>query len=143
MEKRVNENLTKAGFEISLDHCIILAHLWREDGTNQKSLCEFAGRNKTTITRSIDSLEAQNYVVRIPDKNDRRNKLIYLTHKGKAAREALSTVMLQTNDEATKGIPENEIQVCKSVLHRIFLNLADEEHIQHFIFDSNKRNHQK
>ena len=82
----------------------VLVHLWIEDGQNQKTLCEIAGRHKTTITRTIDSLEEMNYVVRIPDQADKRHKLIYLTHKGKAEKEALIAQMLKTIAEATEGI---------------------------------------
>lgn len=140
MEKRINENFALAGYEITLDHWIVLVHLWMDDGLNQKTLCEFAGRHKTKITRTIDSLEAQSYVVRVPDKEDRRNKLIYLTHKGKNAQKELSEQMVKTLDEATMGIEEQELDTCKQVLHKIFLNLADEQHIQHFLFNSYNRN---
>ena len=142
MERHLNQNFALAGFEITLEHWIILVHLWLEDGRNQMTLCNFAGRNKTRITRIIDNLETQNYVVRVPDKNDRRNKLIYLTHKGKHAQKELTELVLKAYDQATQGIPPNEIDICKKVLHQVFLNLADEEHMQQFLFDSYKRNDQ-
>ena len=127
MEKRINHNFSQAGYDIRLEHWIVLVHLWIKDGQNQKTLCEIAGRHKTTITRTIDSLEEMNYVVRIPDQADKRHKLIYLTHKGKAEQGALIQQMQKTIQEATEGIPQTDIAVCKSVLGKIFLNLADEE----------------
>ena len=132
MEKRVNDNFTKAGYALTLDHWIVMMHLWSHDGRNQKALCQFAGRNKTRITRTLDSLEAQNYVLRVPDKEDRRNKLIYLTHKGKQIQEALSNIMLGSLEEATAGINPDDLQTCKKVLHQVFLNLADAEVLNHF-----------
>ena len=132
MEKRVNENFAREGYELSMDHWIVMVHLWLEDGRNQKSLCEFAGRNKTRITRTLDNLEAQNYVLRVPDQADRRNKLIYLTHKGKQAQEPLSQIMLGSLEEATTGIKAEDLQTCKKVLQQVFLNLADEEILLRF-----------
>ncbi|MCB0846362.1 MAG: winged helix-turn-helix transcriptional regulator [Bacteroidetes bacterium] len=138
MEKRVNDNFSKAGYELTLHHWIVMVHLWIKDGQNQKTLCDYAGWNKTMITRTIDSLEAQNYVIRVPDKEDRRNKLIYLTHKGKTAQDELGTIMIQSLDEATANIAQEDLETCKMVLQKIFLNLAEEEHITQFSPDSIK-----
>ena len=132
LEKRLAENFAKAGYDLTLEHWIVLVHLWLEDGRNQKTLCEFAGRHKTSITRTLDSLEKYDFVVRIVDKNDRRNKLIYLTNKGKTAREPLSKQLENTMAEATEGVSAEKLNICKEVLGQVFFNLADEEHLRHF-----------
>ena len=138
MEKRINENFSRGGYDLNLHHFIILVHLWKQDGQNQKTLCEFAGRNKTTITRSIDNLERDNFVLRVPDSADRRNKLIYLTHKGKEVKNELVTIMEGTMNEATAGIAPEEIDICKKVLYNVILNLGDSEEIFRFSQNSNK-----
>lgn len=138
MEKRINENFAKAGHKITLEHWIVLVHLWIQDGQNQKTLCEYAVKNKTMITRTIDSLEERNYVLRVPDKADRRNKLIYLTHKGKNIQGELSSIMQQSMEEVTKGIDPTELAICKKVLNTVFLNLADEELLLRFSGNSSK-----
>lgn len=140
MEKRINENFATTALPITLEHWIVLVHLWLEDGQNQQTLCEFAGRNKTSITRTINSLEAQNFVVRVQDQNDRRNKRIYLTHKGKQAKDILSTQMFKTMDEASQGISEEDLTTCKKVLNQVFLNLVDEETLKIFNTKGYNRN---
>ena len=137
LEKRINDNFETAGFDITLDHMIILMFLWHKDGQNQKSICGMAGQNKTMITRAIDSLEKQNFVLRVVDKEDRRNKLIYITHKGKQIKEDLEQVMIQSVQEATVNIPKADLEVCKEVLSKVFFNLADEEFIQHLPLHGN------
>ncbi|MEL6675191.1 MAG: MarR family transcriptional regulator [Bacteroidota bacterium] len=132
LEKRINRNLMRAGYDMTLHHWIIMVHLWKKDGQNQKKLCEYAGRNKTMITRIIDGLEKENYVLRVPDKQDRRNKLIYLTHKGKSMQEELGELMEGTLAEATEGVSAEDLATCKQVLHQVFLNLADEEILEEF-----------
>ncbi|GAB4403336.1 MAG: hypothetical protein OHK0039_02380 [Bacteroidia bacterium] len=117
-----------AGYDyFTLDHWIVLLHLWHKDGQNQQYLGESAGRNKTTITRAIDSLEQRDFVVRIPDKDDRRNKLIYLTHGGRKLHETLMPLAEEVVQEATMGIPTTDIDTCKSVLNYMFQRLR--EHI--------------
>lgn len=132
LEKRINDNFADAGYEVTLDHMIVMMHLWKEDGQNQKTLCGLAGRNKTMITRIIDNLEKKNRVLRITDKEDRRNKLVYLTHKGKVEKKELEAVLIQTMKEATAGIPESELDICKKVLYKVFVNLADEDFAKHY-----------
>ena len=140
MEKRINENFSMTEYPIRLEHWVVLVHLWLEDGQTQKDLCEYAGRNKTSITRTINSLEAQNFVVRIQDQHDRRNNRIYLTHKGKAAKEILTTQMFKTMDDAAEGITQEDLDTCKKVLNQVFLNLADEETLKIFNKKSYNRN---
>ena len=135
LEKRINDNFAKAGYEVSMDHMIVMMHLWREDGQNQKTLCGLAGRNKTMITRIIDNLEKQNRVLRITDKEDRRNKLVYLTHKGREEKKELEEVLIQTMKEATDGIPDSELDICKKVLYQVFLNVADEDFAKHYLLN--------
>lgn len=132
LEKRINDNFAEAGYEVSMDHMIVMMHLWREDGQNQKTLCGLAGRNKTMITRIIDNLEKQNRVLRITDKEDRRNKLVYLTHKGKAERKELEALLIQIMKEATDGIADSELDICKKVLYQVFLNVSDEDFAEHY-----------
>ena len=138
MEKRINKNFSTEGFDLTLHHMIVLTHLWKKDGQNQRTLCEFAGRNKTTITRTIDNLEKRNYVLRVPDTADRRNKLIYLTHKGKEIQQKLMPIMKQSMEEATEGVDSQELEICKKVLRKVILNLADHDEILNFSQNSNK-----
>lgn len=123
--KRINGNFCRSGYDITHDHWTVLAHLWMKDGQNQQALCEFAQKSKTTISRIIDDLEKQSFVLRVPDILDRRNKLIYLTHKGKSSHDELRAIMIQSLEEATLGIDSLAIEVCKKVLNQVILNLGN------------------
>lgn len=123
MSKAIQAKFREAGIDINLDQWIVLMHLWEEDGQNQAKLGETAGHHKTTVTRAIDSLEQMNMVLRVPDKNDRRNKLIYLTHQGKEIRAQLMSPANKVQKEAVEGIPPSDLSICKVVLNQIFQNL--------------------
>lgn len=118
--------LRQAGYEITNEHWIILVHLWRQDGLNQQYLVESTGFNKTSITRALDSLEKQNFVIRVPDQADRRNKLIYLTHKGKAMEQTLVPHVEAVHKVATAHIDPEELAICKKVLQAIYHNLSQD-----------------
>ncbi|MEM9984772.1 MAG: MarR family transcriptional regulator [Bacteroidota bacterium] len=123
MTKSINARFKELGIPINLDQWIVLVHLWQEDGQNQAQLGETAGHNKTTVTRAIDTLEKRNLVLRIPDKQDRRNKLIYLTNQGKDMQDKLTPIALEIHTQAVKGISDSDLETCKSVLRRMYQNL--------------------
>lgn len=118
--------LRQAGYEITNEHWIILVHLWRQDGLNQQYLVESTGFNKTSITRALDSLEKQSFVIRVPDQADRRNKLIYLTHKGKAMEQTLVPHVETVHKVATANINPEELATCKRVLQTLYQNLSQD-----------------
>ncbi len=92
----VSHNFAKAGFDVTCEQWSVLVHLGKKNGQSQQQLAEFTCKDKTTITRLIDNMEKHNLVVRVPDKSDKRQKLIYLTKKGRDLQEKLTKVIQKT-----------------------------------------------
>ncbi|MCI4671189.1 MAG: MarR family winged helix-turn-helix transcriptional regulator [Bacteroidia bacterium] len=123
MSRALMDKFKKKGYEFGIDQWIVMIHLWHEDGQTQQRLGEIAGRNKTTVTRAIDWLEKNDFVVRVNDQLDRRNKRIYLTNGGKQLQHDLIPEVSEVMTEATHGIPEDDLESCKKVMRTIFRNL--------------------
>ena len=70
-------------------------------------------------TRLLDILEDKNFVVRIPDKTDRRNKLVYLTNAGKVFSEELKPLVLEAMNEAKSVFTEDEFLELKRLLYKL------------------------
>lgn len=104
---------------LSAQHMGILVDLWVKEGVRQQDLAVSNIKDKGTIARALQSLEAANIVVRVPDREDKRNKLIYLTHRGRSLREELMPEAQQAVREATVGIPKEDLETCKRVLSQI------------------------
>ena len=126
MHAALNHRFKTSGIDLSLDQWVVLLHLWVEDGQNQAALGETAGRNKTTVTRAIDGLERKNLVVRVLDKDDRRNKLIYLTQGGREMQGHTLPHAQAVEKQALAGIPLEKIIVFQEVLMSIAQNLEPE-----------------
>lgn len=105
---------------VSPQHMGILVDLWVKEGVRQQDLAVSNIKDKGTIARALQSLEEANILIRIPDQEDKRNKLIYLTHRGKALRDRLMPEAMQTVKEATAGISEQELATCQRVLWQIY-----------------------
>lgn len=118
----VNHNFAKAGYDVTCEQWSVLVNLGKKNGQSQQDLAGLTCKDKTTITRLIDNMEKHNLVVRIPDKNDKRQKLIYLTKKGRDLQEELKGIIAQTLKEAQKAIKTNDLETCKRVLEQVYEN---------------------
>lgn len=125
MGSRLNDRFREAGHQVTREQWMVLTQLWNSDGSNQQDLALGCSRDKTSITRIIDSLEKLGYVVRIPDQNDRRNKRIHLTQPGRELQSALMEQAYKTREEAETGIDTAEMEACKNVLRQIIETLEN------------------
>ncbi|MEQ8706213.1 MAG: MarR family winged helix-turn-helix transcriptional regulator [Phaeodactylibacter sp.] len=110
---------------VSPQHMGILVDLWMKEGVRQQDLAISNIKDKGTIARALQVLEEANILVRVPDQEDRRNKLIYLTHRGRALREKLMPEAQETVKEATAGIAEQDLATCQRVLWQIYQNFTN------------------
>ena len=103
---------------------MILLLLWQADGRSPYQIADIIGKDRAGVTRLIDGLEKRNLVLRIKDKNDFRQKQVYLTTKGKAMEKELIPLGLCNMKKANQGISAEEIASCKAVLKKIHKNLT-------------------
>lgn len=120
--KRLTNKFSAAGFDVSYEQWSLLVHLYRRDGQTQQELANIAVKDKAAITRLLNGLEKKNIVLRIPDRMDKRSKLVYLTNKAKEYKPDLIAIVEELLEEAEQGIEAGEIVQCKATLNRIFAN---------------------
>ena len=123
--KRFVQNSHMHGLEISLDQWLVLGPVWKNDGISQKEISEYCGKDKTSVTKIIDTLEKKNLVVRVTDQLDHRVKRVVLSQKGRELFLSALPVMAQTRDELRSGISDKEIEALKTILNKIYKNLND------------------
>ena len=121
--KKFGQNAQKFGIDISQDQWMVLGPIWKNKGISQKDIAEYCGKDKTSVTKIIDTLEKKNLLVRVPDQLDQRVKRVVLSNKGKEMMENSMVVMEQTRNEVRKGISDQEIDLFKIVLSKIYNNL--------------------
>jgi DNA-binding MarR family transcriptional regulator len=105
----------------------ILYVLWQADNLPIIELSKRTGLAKTTLTGMLDRMEIQGYVVRVPDKSDRRQLRIALTDKSKGLQAAYNRVSEQMSALFYRGFAREEIQAFESALKRILNNLNERE----------------
>ena len=121
--KKFGQNAQNAGINISQDQWLVLGPVWKTEGISQKDIAEYCGKDKTSVTKIIDTLEKKNFLVRFPDQIDQRVKRVVLSNKGKKLMNDVMPVIEQTRNELRVGISDREIDMLKSILGKIYNNL--------------------
>jgi DNA-binding MarR family transcriptional regulator len=121
--RRLQKNFKQANLDITIEQWSVLYHLWKEDGLSQQELCLRTFRDKPSITRLVDNLEKLKMVKRVASKQDRRINLIYLTEAASELQLTTMDMANQTLNEALAGVEEADIELCKSVLVKVYENL--------------------
>tara|TARA_X000001036_G_scaffold279428_1_gene259543 strand:+ start:3618 stop:4067 length:450 start_codon:yes stop_codon:yes gene_type:complete len=121
--KKFVQNSHNSGIDISMDQWLVLGPIWENEGISQKEISEYCLKDKTSVTKIIDTLEKKNLVVRVPDQLDHRIKRVVLSNKGKKLFLEVIPVMELTRNQLREGITEKEVQLLRSVLSKIYKNL--------------------
>ena len=98
--------------------------MWRQEGQSQQQLCDATFRDKPSITRLVDNLEKLKLVKRVPSRDDRRINLIYLTREALSLQEKTMALANKTLNEALDGVTNDQIEIAKEVLQKVYDNLA-------------------
>lgn len=122
--RRLQKKFNNAGVHLTIEQWSVLYHLWKSDGMSQQELCSATFRDKPSITRLVDNLEKLSLVKRVPDGKDRRINKVFLT-KGAESLESLTMQLAEeTLNEALAGVPQEQVEMCKEVLQKVYDNLS-------------------
>lgn len=121
--RRLQKKFNSSGVNLTIEQWSVLYHLWKQDGVNQQELCTATFRDKPSITRLVDNLEKLNLVKRVSDDKDKRINKIFLTKQAFRLQEETMQLAEETLNAALKGVPSDQIDVCKEVLQKVYDNL--------------------
>ena len=122
--RRLQKNFKQAGVDITIEQWSVLYHLWKLDGQSQQQLCDATFRDKPSITRLVDNLEKLQLVTRVANKDDRRINRIYLTQQANLLQGQTMELANQTLNEALEGVSNEQIEIAKEVLQKVYDNLT-------------------
>ena len=116
-----------AGLDMTFGQWIFLRVLWGEDGLTQRALSQRAQLTEPTTHTALVKLESLGYVLRKTLKGNNRRQHVFLTSRGRDARNVLEPLAIETNDIATKGLSDKYINVLRQSLLVIIENLSADE----------------
>lgn len=113
-------------YKIGSGQYAVLVALQRADGVTQERLSSRLGIDKANITRAVTKLQNEGYVIRIPDKEDKRVWRVHLTDQGKKILPILNNILREWNAMISEGLGENELRSLASHLMKMADNLGYE-----------------
>jgi DNA-binding MarR family transcriptional regulator len=103
----------------SLWNWVLLREATRASGASQRELADLMHIEPPTLVRHLDRLEADGYVERRPDPDDRRRLLVFVTTAGRRRLAELQKVADHTDVELRSLLDDHEIEVLGDTLMRI------------------------
>lgn len=91
----------------------------------QTAIAKRIGIEGPTLTRMLDTLEAEALVVRLADPSDRRTKLIQLTPAGQEALNEIAMIADAFRQQVLEEMDDGELDGASDSLRRLLLRLTD------------------
>ena len=121
VQKAFSEN----GLDLSKEQWSVLKRLKVNDGQPQNDLAFITHRDKTSMTRLVNTMESKDLVVRRSDENDRRVNRIFLTDHGKEVIEKVTPIMYNLVPAVQESLSNEEIENLIGTLKKIKAKIAD------------------
>jgi MarR family transcriptional regulator, transcriptional regulator for hemolysin len=108
-----------ADLQLTLPQCKTLGFLSRNEGINQVRLAELTEIDPMSIVRILDYMEAEGWVERRADPNDRRARCLFVKDKARAILDEIWRLAAETRAEFMGDLSESECRQLIDMLERI------------------------
>lgn len=122
IKRRILNAFIEKGYGITFEQWTVLNVLYAEPGLIQSEIAQRTYKDKTNVTRILDVLSKDGYIIRKNSKIDRRISCIYLTDAAQKMFEDLIPYIEEVNEQLRKGISDDELNLFYSVLERLCKN---------------------
>lgn len=117
MEKRLNvHGITKTQW-------MILYYIDISLSITQREVSDLLGIKESSVVRQLDKMELNGWIVRNPNKEDKRKKMLELTKSGYDILKDMEVIVIQFKNDVTSSIDEGELEVFRNVLEKMLINI--------------------
>jgi MarR family transcriptional regulator, organic hydroperoxide resistance regulator len=103
----------------------ILAVLAMGDGITISEIIDRAMMQQSALSRVLMTMESEEYVRRVPRRDDGRYVDVFLTEKGRALFNSLDTVVRRRQNRLLKGFSPQETEAAFALVRRLSRNLTE------------------
>jgi len=121
----VQKAFGEQGLDLSKEQWSVLKRLHTNDGQPQNDLAFITHRDKASMNRLINTMEAKDLVVRKTDENDRRVNRIFLTDFGKEIIKKVQPIMYDLIPAVQESLTPEEIENLIETLQKVKQKIAD------------------
>ena len=110
-------------FNLKGTHLSCLYYLFKMEKLTASELCHICHEDKAAISRSVDYLEKEHYLICDTKSEKKYKSLIHLTQKGEEIAKVISNKIDAIVERATLGLSEEEAKIMVHALNLISGNL--------------------
>lgn len=112
-------NAEASKYNITVSVGYILLNIDMEEGTPATKIAPLLGLEARSITRTLKNMEEEGFIYKVQDEKDRRFFRIFLTEKGREARETSRHSVKRFNQAVLDAVPEDKIKIFFEVIGKI------------------------
>ncbi|QKJ31225.1 MarR family transcriptional regulator [Mucilaginibacter mali] len=113
------KNITKAGFDITIDQWLVLKTLQQQPGIAQQEIAAMVFKDFASVTRIIELLVTKGYLNRSAHATDKRRSNLTLTDKGNTIIKDIQPLIMSNRKRALEGISGEESDLLNGVLNKL------------------------
>lgn len=131
LAKRFRERTSHLG--VSRSQWRVLTALSGRPGATQTELADLVGVGRAPLGKIIDRLEAQGWVERRSDPNDRRVNRLFITKDVQPIAEPTREISQQVVEELLEKLPEDDVEVFRRTVRHLHreLGFTNDAHYLH------------
>ncbi len=117
--------LKKRGVPLTPEQFILIDLLWNQGPMSQQQLADQMQKDKNSVTKLVDAIEAKGFVVRQQNSQDRRSNTIVLTEKAERLKSGAKQSGIDILDMMLEGIEEKELRGFLHTLDKLDRNMSN------------------
>ena len=127
MGLQIAPRMGEEGVGVSKVQMRALRLVWSEEGVTLMDITKTLKRDKAQVTRLIDELVKAELVMRVPNPDDGRSKILRLTDGGVKLFERVEAVEAQFSEKLIRGIEPEDLAAFYRVADQLSDNLKNIE----------------
>ncbi|WP_251521522.1 MULTISPECIES: MarR family winged helix-turn-helix transcriptional regulator [Staphylococcus] len=131
-------NIEFKEIDLAKGQFVYLVRIYENPGIIQEKLAELVKIDRTTASRAIRNLEKNGFIYKQADATNKKNKLLYVTEKGKSIYPFIIRENEHSNSVALEGFTKEEIETLSAMLKRVNNNISEDWHL---VKKGNKRHY--
>jgi len=116
LRQRFNEEK----LSLTVEQYFLLNILENKEGLILQELADIVDKDKSAVTRHINSLEENHFIARAKDPEDKRRKILLMTKPGLNVLEQARKIDEEINNELTSQISDSELQKLEKIVSDIY-----------------------
>lgn len=132
IEDKIEDILAENSIDLSRMQFVVLKTIEENDGMSQNELAHFANRNKSSLTRMINTLITKGYITKCSSEEDKRKNHIHITDEGQTILKKAVPHFRKMARNIESNLTPEEIEQTKLILKKIQHNVSGEEAVSLF-----------